>query len=397
MRRRPHELDSQALRSLRHDTSAGKRLGFVLSGGGSRAAYQAGALRALIPHLERSGDRIAIVVGSSIGAINGLIFGACLTGGIEHSVSVIEALWRQRTFKNTFRGRPSQAFVKAIKLAILQYMSPGPKPTSDSVFDPTPLMLEVDEAIQGGGGLRPADRHPDLESIAVMTTIEGKERKPLLFLSSRTEFDDSLLKGASFDVCQVPTLTAKHGFASAALPTILPPVELDTERGKMRLVDGGISQNIPVDPAVRLGAERVVIIDISGRTWWLDRYHESHDTRPDWEVPAELETFCLRPPETFVIRNQAPFGPLLQQAVSRSTRKFIEAVGPTWPFFKLLKSKCGEDVAYEAMTYVALDPDYIAALMELGYAETRALLRNRVDIQFRKNESFDEIAELQTA
>jgi hypothetical protein len=41
-----------------------------------------------------------------------------------------------------------------------------------------------------------------------------------------------------------------------------------------------------------------------------------------------------------------------------------------WPLFSILKKKLGEEVAYESMTYVALDPEYLQGLIELGYSET---------------------------
>ncbi len=196
------------------------------------------------------------------------------------------------------------------------------------------------------------------------------------------------MAGASFEICYVNNLSAKHGFASAALPSVLPPVELDTEHGKVRLVDGGISQNLPVDPAVRLGAEKVILVDISGRDWWLKRYGESGDTRPTWEVAAGPSTFCLRPPDTFVARCQKPLGPLLKEAVGSSPRKFISAVGPIWPVFQLLKQKLGEEVAYEVMSYVALDPDYLAGLIERGYSECRQMLHHKTEVEFTHNDSF---------
>ncbi|MCB0333588.1 MAG: patatin-like phospholipase family protein [Bdellovibrionales bacterium] len=370
------------------------KLGLVLSGGGSRAAYQAGALKALLPFFKREKHDIQIVMGSSIGAVNGLVFSACLKDGITSAVEELESLWKKRNFRNTFTGSPSSAFFRAVRMAIVQYMSPGPKPTGDAIFDPTPLMTEVDNVILEHGGLEPKQRHPKLESIGVMTTIEGEERKPLLFLSTQTTVREDLLDGASFEICQVPSLTAKHGFASAALPSVLPPVEIDTGMGSFRLVDGGISQNVPVDPAARLGADRVIIVDISGRHFWLDEYNEAHDTRPDWEVPAEFKTFCMRPPDTFVIRNPDPFGPILKAAVANSTTKFMRAVGPTWPVFKLLKSKIGESLAYEAASYVALDEDYLAGLIEAGYNDTVAMLRNRTEVEFHQNTNYEELAQI---
>jgi predicted acylesterase/phospholipase RssA len=184
-------------------------------------------------------------------------------------------------------------------------------------------------------------------------------------------------------------MSAKHGLASAALPSVLPPVELDVEGGKVKLVDGGISINIPVDPAVRLGASRVIILDISGRQWWLEHYGEPLDTRPTWEVPSGVETFCLRPPDTFVAKNKKALGPLLKMSVAGSTREFIRALGPTWPIFTVLKKRMGEELAYEVMSYVALHPDYVQALIEQGYNDTIAELRQAEQIQFDRAENYD--------
>ena len=395
MKRRPRDSDKKAIphkKKLSPVTEGD--IGLVLSGGGARAAYQVGALKALVPYLRKESNPVGVIVGSSIGAINGLLLGATMDDGIDYAVSVIEELWRERNFRNTFAGSPSRAFFRAIKLAVMQYMAPGPDPTSDAVFDPSPLMQRVDSVLRNHGGLSPDNRHPKLKAVAVMTTKEGiEERKPLLFLSSHKDIDQELLKGASFETYRVDELHAVHGFASAALPSVLPPVEIDTDEGQIRLVDGGISQNVPVDPCVRLGASRVILIDISGRDWWLDRYDESHDTRPSWEIPAGYETFCIRPPDTFVVRCQKPLGPVLKDAVGGSTKKFISAVGPTWPVFSLLKNKLGEDVAYETMSYVALDQDYLRLLIERGYNETIQLLRNKEEPKFHHHDTMKEVVE----
>ena len=370
------------------DTTRYSKTGLVLSGGGSRAAYQVGALRALSDFLIKSSppgqkQPFNVIVGSSIGSINGLIAAACLKNGLPCALEVLDQLWKERSFRNTFRGTPTSAFFRAVRMAVLQYMSPGPNPTNRAIFDPSPLMEKVDSVIKEHGGLAPKDRDQNLEALGVMTTVEGKQRKPLLFLSTAEPVHKDVLLGASFEIAPRETLSAKHGFASAALPSVLPPVELDTERGKVRLVDGGISQNIPVDPAVRFGAQKVIIVDVSGRNWWLEHYGESHDTRPTWEVPAEDKTFCFRPPDTFVARCQKPLGPILKAAVGGTTTRFIKAVGPLWPVFSVLRKKMGEELAYEVISYVALNQDYIHGLIEAGYNETIKLLNNRRDLEFK--------------
>ena len=390
MKRRPQEPNLPAIRFNTSLLVRPGQLGLVLSGGGSRAAYQAGALRALLPYL-RTTQPISVIVGSSIGAINGIVLGACLKYGPAHAVDQIQQMWLERTFRNTFRGSPSRSFLKAIKIAAIQYMSPGPKASRDAIFDPTPLVTTIDKVLQDHGGLRPENRDPNLKAVAVMTTMEGAQRKPLLFASVQERISPQVIQGATFEVHYVDDMHAKHGFASAALPSILPPVELDSEAGKIHLVDGGISQNVPVDPAARLGADHIIIVDISGRNWWLDRYGEAHDTRPSWEVPANPDTFCVRPPETFIVRCRSALGPILKHAVSGRTSRFIAAVGPVWPLFTLLRQKAGEEVAYEVMSYVALDPEYLQGLIEMGFHETSALLKNKESLQFTREEPVQQL------
>lgn len=386
MRRTPRLDTSPALQYQRSLANSDSDLGIVLSGGGVRAAYQAGALRALAQVMGDNLEKTSVILGSSIGAVNGLVLASCLKHGFSHGVTMLEDLWRERTFSNTFSGSRARAFLRAIRIAAQQYLAPGPHGSSSAVLDPEPLRTKLDCVIQENGGLTPEGRAPGLKSVGTMTTIEGAQRKPLLFLSSHHQLGPDDLRGASFEICYVNELTAKHGFASAALPSILPPVELDTEAGRVRLVDGGISQNVPVDPAVRLGAHRIVVIDISGRTWWFDRYGEPHDTRPSWEVPAGEDTFCLRPPQTLTLRNNKALGPFLKHAIGGSRKRFSDACGALWPLFTLVKAKLGEELAYEVMSYVALDPEYLNALIEVGYHETIAVLKRRSRCQFLEHE-----------
>ncbi len=383
MKRTPQPLDKLAISTP--EKKGTSKIGLVLSGGGSRAAYQVGDLKALLPYIDEKDEPISVVVGSSIGAVNGIALSACLKQGLAYAVGKIEEMWLERTFRNTFHGSPSMAFFRSVKVAILRYArNPGPHATNEAIFDPTPLMQRVDSVIDAHGGLLPENRAAQLKGVAVMTTIEGKERKPLLFLSSNEKLDKERMNGASFEVCHVPMLSAKHGFASAALPTVLPPVELDVEGGRIKLVDGGISQNVPVDPAVRMGADKVIVVDVSGRQWWLDRYGEPHDKRPDWEVPAGLETYCFLPPQLFVCKTKKALGPVLRDSVGRNNRDFIQALGPVWPIFSLIKKKLGEDLAYEVLSYIALHPEYSRAAIEAGYNETAALLRKRRELIFKR-------------
>lgn len=342
--------------------------GIVLSGGGARAAYQIGILRALANTGVLQTENISVIVGTSVGAINGIVLSGCLGSGLHEAVEAIADVWRERTYRNTFSGHISHTFVRTLKVAFLRYSAPGPVASSVSIFNPTPLQDRINQIIAAHGNVD----IPTLKAVAVMTTIEGEERLPLLLARTRKRLDQESLDGANFEVCYLKELQARHGLASAALPSVLPPVTLDLENRNVRLVDGGICDNHPVDPAVRLGAERIFILDCSGRRWWFDHYDEPHYTKPTWQVSAVPGSYCLVPEEIVDFHNSKGLGHFLKLSLGRSTKDYIMALGPTWPIFKILKHRLGEDLAYEVMSYVTLHPDFAEALLEYGYNDGMA-------------------------
>src|SRR5262245_40183340 len=99
MKRRPQDQDKPSISvgSPQNGTDPAK-IGIVLSGGCSRAAYQVGALKALLPYLGFKTSRINVIVGSSIGAVNGLVLAAGIKHGLPEVVAQMEALWKERTF-----------------------------------------------------------------------------------------------------------------------------------------------------------------------------------------------------------------------------------------------------------------------------------------------------------
>lgn len=346
----------------------------VLSGGGTRSVYQVGAIKALYEHY---GENLPykIIIGSSMGAVNGVILSAALRRGPQEAIDLLRQVWLERTFENTFGGSLSITLLRSLRIAFMQYLQPGPTSTKASIFDPTPLRQRIDEILFDCGGAS-VESHPlNLRTIGVMTTVEGDTRKGLLIANvSQQAKEELLMQGAHFDIHEVNHLSSSHAFASAALPAVLPPVEITLAEKKVRLVDGGISDNIPVDAAVRYGANHVTLLDTSGKRWWHDHYKRSHDTAEAWEPPAEEGAFCLTPLFMRELFNQTAFGPILKQSMGSSTRDYIRALGPTWPIYKLIQNRMGEKVALEIMTYAVIHPEYIKALLEIGYKETKETL-----------------------
>ncbi len=352
------------------------QLGIVLSGGGVRASYQVGVLKAICEHLPNYGNNISVIVGASIGAVNAVILDSSLHRGLSGAVEVVENVWRDRTYENTFAGSLTVSFFRSIKLAFFQSITPGPVATDFAIFDPTPLIQSLHHSLTS---VRKEDRSRSSagkRSVAVMTTQEGKERTPLLIAHMRGDNYFHHDVGVSYDVHCVKRLGLKHAFASAALPWVLPPVEILNDKKTIRLVDGGICDNVPVDPAIRLGADTVLTIDTSGRSWWHDQMKRRHYERDEWEIEAAKDTYCLLPKNHLHLQNKKPLGEIVADVIGgRSAKNAIRTLGPIWPVYKLLKVKLGEVVALEIISYVFLHPDFISQVLQLGYDETTELIK----------------------
>lgn len=344
--------------------------GLVLSGGGVRAAYQVGVLKALIETSSPEERDFQILFGSSIGAVNTVLYAAGLRKSPEDAIEIMESLWRERTLANSFAGNISMAFLRSIKVAFLQCLQPGPAPTSTSIFNPTPLSQTIDETLFSLGGAS-IDNHPaNLKAIGVTATAEGESRRSVLLANYLNEPTDEMAKGMRFEIHKVNHFSSSHILASAALPFVLPPVKIDIEDTSLELIDGGIANNLPVDPAVRFGAEDVILVDTSGKKWWHDFHERPYDTQETWAIESSIGSSCIRPQKFKEILSPVSFGSVLKDCMGSSTKDLIQALGPMLPVYKVLKTSMGEELALEAVSYTTLYKPYIEKLLDLGYKET---------------------------
>lgn len=188
------------------DDTAGKTA-FVLAGGGSFGAIQVGMLRELVAY----GIRPDLVVGASVGALNGMYFCCDPTAaGVEHLERIWCGLKRRDVFPITL-GRLVRMFFE-----------------STSLVDPSGLRAIV-------------ERHLSCRDL-------GSTQIPMHIGAT------DLLTGASVLLSSGPALDAI--MASCAIPAAFPPVRI----GDGWLIDGAVASNTPVMNAVALGATRLIVL-----------------------------------------------------------------------------------------------------------------------------------------
>lgn len=358
------------------DLNKNKEISIVLSGGGSRAAYQVGAIKALFEM--QPNVRVRMLFGSSVGAVNSVLLAAALRKKNHIAIKLVESMWKGRTFSNTFGGSISLTFVRSLRAAFFQYFSPGPSPTSLAIFDPTPLRQEIDEILFQLGGATVEDHPNRLEAIGVMTTVERDNRHGMLLVNSLNTASEESMEGISYDIHYTNHLSSSHALASAALPYVLPPVEMELKGDKLKFVDGGIAENIPVDAAMRFGAKRVFTVNISGDRWWCDQLNHPYDKQEEWRTGSQEGSFCYLPSQHIELVNYKSFGDMLKESCGSNTRDFIKLFGPTWPIFRILRNKLGESMALEFMSYAVINKEFIEAAIETGYQEAKEVLGHRL-------------------
>ncbi|MCC6766749.1 MAG: patatin-like phospholipase family protein [Deltaproteobacteria bacterium] len=239
------------------DADTAARTALVLSGGGARGAYQAGALLGLleIGCLAPERSNIGLLVGSSAGAINAGLLAATAdrcAAGVERLVSV----WRGLSADHVFRT--DVVSLGSIGLRWVRDLTFGGMVghvTGKALLDTAPLRQLIGREFQGG---RIAENVADgtLRGVAIAATdlysgsgVLFLEGAPDLKLWTRTHWS-----------IERAVLGVDHFMASSAIPVFFPSVEL----GSRHFADGCIRNIAPLAPAIQLGADRIVAIGVRG-------------------------------------------------------------------------------------------------------------------------------------
>jgi len=181
---------------------------FVLGGGGVLGAAEVGMLRALAD----AGIVPDLVVGTSIGAINGAVVAA----DPKVAVARLAALWKDLA--------SSAAFGPVVR-RLATFVRSG-----THVQAPDPLRDLLARHL-------PVDRFDEL-TVPFQCVAASIERAAEHWFSSG------------------PLLEAV--LASSALPGVFPPVNIDGEH----YFDGGLVNSLPVGRAVELGAQRIFVLHV---------------------------------------------------------------------------------------------------------------------------------------
>ncbi len=235
----------------------------MLSGGGARGAYEAGALKYILDELpDHMGvqPHFEIVCGTSVGAIHAAFIAATADESEGRGERLVK-IWEELQVDEVFRFGAGDLLGIPRKLLgvrrVANMLREGQRP--DRLFgllDTGPLEDLVLRSIPWSKISHNLD-HGRVESVCIAATQLATGRA-VVFCQQKGR---TLPPWASQDNIRMQTirLSPVHALASAAIPMLFPAVRV----GARYYADGGLRLNTPLAPAVRLGANRVLVISLS--------------------------------------------------------------------------------------------------------------------------------------
>ncbi|MBP7765758.1 MAG: patatin-like phospholipase family protein [Syntrophaceae bacterium] len=234
------------------------RIGLVLSGGGARGMAHVGVLQIL----EELKIPIDCVSGTSMGAIVGGLYAAGM------SPAEMEKLVTSMEWNQAFRDRP---------------------PPNELAFrrkrDAADYLINFDLGYKDGGFTIPKGLLQGQNLNLILKSL-------LLHTEDTTDFDKLNIpfRAVATDIETGEAVILDKGElvralrASMSIPALFAPVEID---GRL-LVDGGVANNLPIDIARQMGADIVIVVDIS--TGLSGRAHLTTSV----EITGQLTTIMVQ-------------------------------------------------------------------------------------------------------
>ncbi len=386
------------------------RVGLVLSGGGARGAYEVGVLRYIRERIKRPCP-FHVITGSSVGAINGSYLAATIDRP-RAQVRPLARVWSQLDLDRMYhfgwsqvRQMPQVLFGRHMPSSLRGEMLGG-------LVDADYIQSFVRRQIPWKG-LRMNIEKGNLSAYACSATEMATGHTAVFVQTHAGQLpvwpDDPGQKVIH------TAIGASHTLASAAIPVLFPAVRV----GGQYYLDGSLRQNTPVKPAMRLGANRLLVVGLrheGAKRAAVQRAREqARKVYPNAVFMAgkmldalmldKLEADMRRiertnklltagtqlygegfgrelggamegrkgrpyvPMEVLLIRPSQNLGEVAYQIIRKTNLSRYSGVMARW----IRRSMMGDEMPENDLaSYVLFDPDFTKALMDIGYHDAEA-------------------------
>jgi len=360
--------------------------GLVLTGGGARAAYQAGVIKGLYDISVELGidNPFDVITGTSAGSINSSYLAAGYDD-LDATISNLVTLWSDIHSDLVFKIDSFSLLKMGMKW--LFELTTGSlfvkRKTVRALLDTSPLEALIRS-------------HVNFEQIVDLINngrLQGFAIKAAnystglieTFLNASDEIDLWEKTGRK---ARRETINYRHIMASTAIPILFPPVKI----GDCYYGDGSLRNYTPLNPAIKLGANKIFVVAASRSL--EERFKSSVNTTPSLarilsmvlnsvlldaidndieqlqrrnEILSHLQNsgadnLKMKNIETLMIRPSADIGKIASQEVRALPRTIKH----------LLKGLGTRKEASDLTSYLLFEPVYTNRLIELGLQDVLA-------------------------
>ena len=233
----------------------------ILSGGGARAAYQIGVLKAVHEILPTAGNPFDTYVGTSAGAINAVAL-AAETGGFVKGVEQLESLWSELTQDKVFRTSTKDLLGGLFRTARSFFHEGVDYHRPLSLLDNSPLNKFLKDHIRFSD-IQKNIQTGRLKAVSV-SALAYNSSNSVYFYQGQEELEEwrqARRVGVKAEI------GVEHLLASTAIPWVFPTVRI----GREFFGDGAIRQLAPISPALCLRSDKVFVIGVSGNRATIER------------------------------------------------------------------------------------------------------------------------------
>ena len=236
--------------------------GLVLTGGGARAAYQVGVLKAVARIRRQSGwvtdNPFPVITGTSAGAINAAAL-ACRADNFDGAVQTLCEVWENFHAEQVYRSdslgviRTGARWLTMMSIGwvIARWRRARPR----SLLDNSPLEALLNRLVDVTR-LQAVMRAGHLHGLAVTASSYGSG----LHVTFYDAIENIVPWTRSQRIAVRDSIRVAHLLASSAIPFVFPAVALKIEGHTEYCGDGSMRQAAPISPAVHLGAQRILIV-----------------------------------------------------------------------------------------------------------------------------------------
>lgn len=233
-----------------------ERIGLILTGGGARAAYQVGVLKAIAEFLPpRAHNPFAVICGTSAGALNAAAL-AVNARNFRNGVRYLNSIWKNFRTDQVYRTDVLGVLNNTV-LWIAGLILSGlgiNRFRQVSLLDNSPLVKFLEEVM-------PCEKIQDsidaglLHALSISATGYGSGQSVAFYQGVK-----QLIPWQRARRIGIPTqIEVKHLLASSALPFLFPAARINREY----FGDGSMRQISPIGSALHLGATRVLVIGVT--------------------------------------------------------------------------------------------------------------------------------------